>query len=155
MTNSKPRRLFSVTLIAWMVFIITIINFLRLGLTLYNWEFLTELLSPAATYPLFPIYMAVSGLVWGVVGLPLIWGIWRGKMWAPRLLLATLLFYSIYYWLDRAFLPGYPQRNSNWPFAMGINLLILIWILWVMTRQKVKDFFGEAHERSNQQPERN
>jgi hypothetical protein len=143
----KPRRPLSVSLLAWMVFIVTILNIFRLGLALYNWEFLTELLSSAVTFPIFPAYLVATGLFWGVIGLPLAWSIWRGKKWAPCLFLAELLAYSVYYWADRVFLPGYPQRNSDWTFAVGLNLLILVLSSWIMTRQKTKDFFGEAYER--------
>jgi hypothetical protein len=143
----EHRRPLSVSLVAWMVFIVTILNFLRLGLTLYNWEFLTALLSTDVIFPIFPAYLVATGLFWVVIGLPLAWGIWRGNRWAPRLFLAELMAYSIYYWADRVFLPGYPQRNSDWSFAVGLNLLILVWSLWIMTRRKTKGFFGEVYER--------
>jgi len=155
MTDSTPHRPLSVTLLAWMAFIVTIVNFLRLGLSLYNWEFLEGLLPSAVSLPLFPAYLALTGLVWGSVWLPLAWGIWRGKLWAPHFTLAALLAYTIYYWLDRILLTGDLRQNLNWPFSLGLNLLILLWSLWILTRPRAKIFFGEVHERGTRQPERN
>ena len=146
MNKPTHRRLLSVTFLALMVFIGAILNLLRLGLALRNWAYLSELLSSVEIPSIFPAYLAVSGLVWGLVGLLLAWGIWKGESWAPRFLFAVLLVYSAYYWIDRLFLSGYPQRISNWPFALSVNLLILLWSVWVMTRQRTRYFFGEAHE---------
>jgi hypothetical protein len=116
-----------------------------MGLALFNWNFLAELLSSEDAAPLFPTYLAVTGFTWGVVGLPLIWSIWRGKHRAPYFLLAVMLAYSVYFWTDRLFIPGYPLRNSDWPFAVSLNLLILFGSLWIITRRNVREFFGEAH----------
>ena len=129
-----------------MVFIATIVNLLRLGLSLYNWEVLAGLFSSTSSQPWLPVYLAISGLVWGSLGLPLTLGLWKGKSRTPYLYLAALVAYSLYYWLDRMFLAGYPQRNYNWPFALTVNLLILLYSLWTFTRPRIRLFFGVRYE---------
>ena len=137
----KSRRPFSVTLIVCLVLIVTIAAWARLWLSISEWNFLSELLSFS------PAYLSVTGSLWGLVGLPLIWGLWRGKSWAPGFIRLAVLVFSLYYWADRVILSGYANRNANWPFALAINLIVGIWIFWVLTRPKTKNFFGDVHER--------
>jgi len=141
MSPTKFRRPFSVTLLAWLVFIVALLNLLRLVLTLTRWQFLVELL------PFSPAYLAVSGWIWFLIGLPVAWGMMRGKHWAPGFTLAIFLAYSIYYWLDRLLLPGYPERKSDWPFVAGLNLVILLGSFYVLYCPKGRRFFGEVDER--------
>lgn len=142
----KRRRPFGVTLLAWSVLIVTVINLTRLALALQNWDFLVELL------PISPLYQALSGLFWGLIGLPLLWGLWQGKNWAPIYWGLALLAYSVYYWADRLLLPGYEGRNINWPFALGVNLFLLVWSLWVLSHPKASNYFGVMHEREPENP---
>ncbi len=143
----KRKRPFSVTFLAGLVLLVAVSNILRLAQAVLDWGFLAGLLA------YLPVYLALTGLVWGALGLPLAWGIWRGKSWAPRICHLALLIYSIYYWFDRLVLPGYVGRNSNWQFAAGINLLILVWDFWSLTHRKARDFFGEVYERKPQSTE--
>jgi len=139
----KPRRPFSVTLIACLVLTVTIANWARLGLSIREWDFLAGLL------PFSPAYLSLSGFLWGAVGLPLIWSLWLGKNWAPGYIRLYMLAFSLYYWADRFLLAGYTDRNDNWPFALAMNLILGIWILWVLSRPRTKNFFGEMHERKS------
>jgi len=142
-TTSPGRRPLSVTLPACLVFIVSILNLTRLILTLQNWEFLDVLI------PMSPAYLALSGLFWSLLGLLLTWGIWLGKPWAPKLTLISIVAYSIYYWSDRLFAPGYPQRVSGSNFLIGLNLLIAMWSLWMLSRPKARKFFGEINEKKS------
>jgi hypothetical protein len=143
---TKPRRPLSVTLLAGLVLIVAVVYFTRLARAILEWEFLLNLL------PISPAYLAVSGLVWSVVFTCLAWGIWRGRAWALRWCWLALFAFSLYYWLDRLFMPGYPGRNTNWPFSLGANLLVLAWSGWVLSRPKARSFFGERYERGSENP---
>lgn len=140
----KPRRPFSIKLLFGLVSIVTMVNLVRVVLTLQRWQFLDDLL------PMSPAYLVICGLVWCLAGLPLLWGLWRGEVWAPRATLLASLAYSLYYWVDRLLTPGYTGRNFNWPFALGMNLVILLWSFWVLSRPKAGYYFGEMHERRSQ-----
>jgi hypothetical protein len=139
-TTSPTHRPLSITLLAWFVLVVTILNLLRLVMTLRNWEFLAGLL------PMSPVYLALSGLSWCLLGFPLTWGIWLGKSWAPKFTLISIIAYSIYYWSDRLFAPGYPQRSSGSYSFIGLNLLIAMWSLWILSRPNARKFFGEINE---------
>ena len=72
-----------------------------------------------------PIYIAVTGAVWLVLGLILIWSIWRGQPGAAKLLLGAASGYTVWYWADRLLLQS---PRANWPFAIIVNILLLAYI---------------------------
>jgi hypothetical protein len=141
MKPSRPRRPLGVTLFALLVLTFAVLNLLRLLQTIQNWDFLADLLN------ISPAYLLLSGLIWTVVGFPLALGIWRGWRLAYYLSPVILLSYSLYFWADRLLLSGYPERQQNWPFVAALNLIIIVWSLWVLTRPKAMAYFGELHER--------
>jgi hypothetical protein len=132
--NPKTSRPFSVTLLTLGVLIVAVMNLTRLARGAALWDFLAEIL------PLSPMYFVLTGLVWSLTGVALMWGLWRGASWTPRLTLLAALAYSVYYWIDRLFLAS-SARMINWPFAAGVNLLLLVWLLWIFRRPATKAFF--------------
>ena len=140
MKQTRKRRPFGVTLFALLVLSFAVLNLLRLIQAFQKWDLLTALL------PFSPIYLLLSGLLWAVVGFPLAWGIWRGSRLAYQLSPVFLVVYSLYIWADRLLLSVYPERLNNWPFIAALNILILAWSLWVLTRPKALIFFGEKNE---------
>lgn len=136
--RARRRRPRSVTLLALGVLSIAIIHLVRFVMALRQWDFLASIL------PIPPGIIAASGLVWALVGAPLAWITWRGKRQAPAALLLGFVAYSLYYWCDRLGL-GRGEALTNWPFAAAVNLLVLGWLSWVLTRRNVKAYFGEMH----------
>jgi len=130
----------SVTIITWFVLIIAVMNLLRLIQAILQWNFLLEVI------PVHPAYIAVSGLIWGVSGLALVWGLLRGLSWAPRLTRIFMVGYSVYYWLDRLFLFNPVDKTTNLIFLMSLTVIIILWVFWSISRQGAKDYFGEYHE---------
>jgi uncharacterized membrane protein (DUF2068 family) len=123
------------------VLIVAVMNLARMGEALVSWKFLETLL------PVSPAYLAVTGLVWGTLGLLAAWRLWQGQLWASWFGLALIISFSVYYWVDRLFLPGYPGRNSNWLFSAGMNLLLIAISVWILARPKAKRFFEATDER--------
>lgn len=132
-------RPFRVTLLALGVLSIAVLNLFRLVQTIQEWSFLSGLL----TIP--PLYLALSGLGWGLVGLVLAGGLWLGRPWAPRLTRLASLAYCLYYWLDRLLLVNPAIWRTNLPFTAGATLILLIIVLWILSVRKVKAFFGEIY----------
>jgi hypothetical protein len=144
-----PRPL-SVTLLALGVLSIAGLNLVRFILAISRWQFLSNL--PGVS----PLYLALSGLIWSVVGIVLFWSLWRGLPWAPRLLQAVMLTYAAYYWLDRIFLAEHlvtgPQGSLspflplNWPFTITITAILMVVAVWILSRPGTKIYFGERYE---------
>lgn len=130
------KRPFSATLLTWMVLIIASLNWLQLVMVLRQWTFLRSL-SPA----LLVFYLAIIGLFWGLVGSLLVWGLFLGLPWAPRLMQIAAPVYAVYYWLDRLLIADPSAIASRWPFAFGLTILLLGSTFWVLSRSKVQQFY--------------
>lgn len=141
MSDHQPhfRRPFGVTLLALGVLILAGINLDRFIEAIRLWEYLSQLL------PVSPLYLAVTGLVWGLAGIPIALGLWRGWRWAPRLTRLGVLAYLLYYWVDRLSIENQSGQSVNLPFAAGATLVILVYVFWLLSLRKVKNFFGETH----------
>lgn len=144
-SQSQQKRLsrpWSVTMLAIGVLIFSGFHLLRFMWALELWDFLIGLL------PIHPLYLALSGLVWSLIGLIMTWGLWRGHRWAPLTTFLAVLAYSMYYWLDRLILSP-SGGGSNLPFAIAANLVLLIVVGWILYRRKSKAYFGEMNDRKS------
>jgi uncharacterized membrane protein (DUF2068 family) len=135
----RVRRPLSVTLLALGVLTLAGINLLRFAVSLQQRAFLSSLL------PLEPLYLTISGLVWAVLGLLLVWGLWSGRGWAVLMTQIGILVYSTYFWLDRIFLAQGVGRN--WLFALALNLFLLVIVYWILSSRKAKAYFGALNDR--------
>ncbi len=138
--QTKRRRPFAVFLLVLLVLFFAVLNLARAVQVAEIWEAL-KMLSRVA-----PVYLLLSGVVWVFICLGLALGLWRGWRTAWLAALPVFALYSAYAWIDRLVVPGYEQRNQNWPFMLGVNLLILALSAWILTRRKVRNFFGGTHE---------
>jgi len=133
---NQHKRPFSATLLTWVVLIITSLNWLQLSMVLRQWVFLQNI---SHRLPVF--YLAVTGLIWGLVGSFLVWGLFLGRRWAPRLMQIAAPIYAVYYWLDRLLIANPAALISRWPFATGLTILLLGSMIWVLSRPKVQQFY--------------
>ena len=137
----KRRRPRSVTWLAVGVLMLTGIQFVRLYNTLSKWDYLHTL---SLSVP--PVFFAITGMIWGTIGLALWWGLWRGKSWAVRHTRIAAIVFALYYWIDRLFLMINPLRVTSYPFAIGMTFILLAATMWILSRPKAQLFFGEIHE---------
>jgi hypothetical protein len=144
--SSPTPRPASVTILVLGVLIIASLNITRLILGIKYWDFLV-------TWPgISPLYITLTGLLWALTGLLLLWGLYKAKNWAPRLMQAEALTYASYYWLDHIFLVDHPASGVvgaqhallpvNWRFAAGMTVVCLAFTAWTLSRAKVKAYFG-------------
>ena len=140
MNNTK--RPLIVTSLAVVVLTISVLNLIRFIQAISLWKVLLDL--PG----LPPVYLAASGLIWILFGLPLSWGLWRGNARAPAAARILCVAYFIYEWVERFVMARMGNELENWPFFLAFTLLSLSVIFWGLSRGKVKAFFGERHEPS-------
>ena len=130
----------SVTILTILVLIFAASKVVRFIESIQSLAFFSEIL------PFPAVYLVLSGLFWTVISIPLILGLWLGAGWAPWYTRIMSIAYSIYYWLE-FYVLVFPNRSiSNWPFLLGINIVILAWIYWILSRKRVKTYFGEDNE---------
>ena len=135
-TIRQNKRPFSATLLTWVVLILASLGWLQLITVLRGWSFLQSL-SP--TPPLF--YLAITGLIWGLLGTFLVWGLFLGRPWAPRLMQISAPIYAAAYWFDRLLIAKISAIASRWPFVLGLTILLLGFTFWALSRPKVRYFY--------------
>ena len=133
MTGWPP---FRVTVLTWVVLILTVWNALRLW-TAFAWK---AQLSEYAVHT-GPLYVGLTAAVWVAVGFKTLWGLWQPGKLSRKFTLAASLVYTAWYWTDRLFLQ---QERSNWPFAVILNFLLLVYVFFSTNSSY---FQREAYER--------
>lgn len=139
-TKPDRQRLLSVTLLAVMVLIISGVNLVRFIKSLYLWEFLSSL--PGIS----PFYLAFTGLLWTLIGLPTFWLLWRGRPGMPVVTIMVALAYSLYYWLDRTLIADPTVERTNVPFVAGFTVILLLYTAWTLTRPGSIFFFSNYNK---------
>ena len=134
------RRTLSVTLLSALVLILAVIHLIRMIIALEDWGFLLSILSFS------PIYLVITGFFWSLTGFIIFYFLWRGKKFAAYLTFGYLLSFTIYFWFDRLIMPGFRERNVDWPFSMILNGILLLWSVWVVTRPNAKSYFEGTNE---------
>lgn len=136
------KRPFAVTCLAILVLTITATQLLRASAALSAFGFLSEMLDQ-----LLPAFFVLSGLAWGVLGMWLARGLWRGAAWAPRAARWGLLAFTAFGWLDRLVLQARGPQSTNWAFQSIVTLLLLVIVFAALALPQVQAFFGEKDER--------
>lgn len=137
--TAKQKRPASVTWLAVGVLILAGIYLLRAALAVRDWAFLAGLPSVS------PLYVFLTGLIWTAAWLPVFWGLWTGRIWAPRRAQTTLFVFLVYFWLDRLLLfhPYGPDGSDPARLFWGIaSLLSAGLMVWMTTNKKARVFFG-------------
>ena len=134
------KRPFSVTILLWLVLSLTAWSGLRLYSAIAWWSPLLEFASPPS-----PWYIAISGGVWLVASIILLWGMWQAKAWIRYALLGCGAGYTVWYWCDRILLQ---TSNTNWPFALFVTVTLLIILIVCVFIPGTKTFLSksEAHD---------
>src|SRR5512143_1822720 len=104
---------FRVTVFMWLVLILTAWNALRLW-TAVAWRARFAEFAPSPG----PIYIGLSGTVWVMTGLFVVWSLWQQKPWTRGLIVAGAAAYTVWYWLDRLLLQ---KERTNWAFSLVLN----------------------------------
>lgn len=97
-----------------------------------------------------PLYLALTGLFWGIFGVITVVGLWRIKKWglnAARILAVT---YAGYYWINQVFVGTSEIRSSNWPFLGGVTVVLLAAVLGSLAHPAVNNFYGEDDDQKKQ-----
>jgi hypothetical protein len=137
--DKRPRRPFSVTLLAVGVLTIAGIHLIRLLQAIQNWGFLAEL--PGVS----PLYLALTGLFWAAAGFPLGLALLLGLPAAPAAARLMAAVYTIYYWSNRLFAAyragSFQTPGFAWGFAAILTVLSLVLVFWILSRPKAQAFF--------------
>jgi hypothetical protein len=132
--SSKPP--FRAILLLCLVLLFTAWHILRVWTALAWQGTLHEFSSQPAVW-----VIVLSGIIWALAGVIFIWSIWREKEWAKTFLLGTTAGYTAWYWAERLL---WQMPRPNWPFAVILNLVLVIFIIYT-----TKSPAREAYERES------
>jgi hypothetical protein len=130
---SRPRPL-GVTLLGLGVLTLSAVFLIRLA---------TGLRPPSFPNTIPAWYLPLTGAFWGVVGLSLAYAMLAGKRWAPSFVRLTALAFTCWYWVDRLLLARSDYAMLSRPADAVINLMLLVVLLWGLSRGGAREYFGE------------
>ena len=138
------QRPFSVTLLLWMVLSLSAWGAIRSFAALRWWDVLYEF-----NASLTPLDLLITGVLWGIAGVVLLWSIWIGKAWSRIAILISILLWLAEYWIERLF---FETPRSNLPFALILSILLLVVALVTTLNKHTRNFYlrSEEHEQSNE-----
>jgi hypothetical protein len=137
--SNLPVRL---TLVAVLVLIITTWNLLRLYAAI-AWFPALEHYAP---YP-GPVYTAITGGVFALLGLGILVSGWRRQAWTPRLTLLAAWMYTGWAWADRLFVRSQVLTGRVLDAILAAALLGLVTAV-ALDRRNAAYFRREANERT-------
>ena len=132
--NTHARLPLRITLLLWLVLILTAWNLTRLA-TGIGWRVTLETYAP---WP-GPLYIGLTGATWTLIGLFLLWSFIRRAPWCRISFLIAGFIYGSWDWLDKLLIQ--PQLRLNWPFDLLITLILLGFTIAVVLDPQNKIFF--------------
>jgi len=136
------KRPFGVTLLLWLVLILIVWGAVRFLATLHAWDFLLEFESS-----LSPLYLAVTGAGWSVVGCVLLWSMFINQPWTRQAILIAIVVWLIEYWVERIF---FQAPRANLLFSVTGSVFMLGTVLASTLHKSTRDFFTRSEEYEQQ-----
>jgi hypothetical protein len=141
------KRSFGVTLLLWMVLILSAWGAVRFFAALRWWNVLNEFEAG-----LSPLYLSITGAGWGVAGGVLFVNMWNAKAWARPTIAISALLWLIEYWIERIF---FQSPRANLPFTLSCLTTVIVITVVLAIFPHIQSFFtkSEEHEQPDQKPD--
>ena len=121
--NKKAKRPFIILALCLIFLVPIILGWIRVQQAIQNWNLAQSLVGSFLTG-----YTLVSGVLWGLIAIPAVVGLWLHTPWARWVAWVAAIFYLFTYWLEKIFLVKSPTQWTNWPFDAGITILLLFFV---------------------------
>jgi hypothetical protein len=109
------------------------LGWLRLQQSIVNWQWLVSIgVTPG------PLYLAITGGLWGVAGLAAGIGLWLRWPWARLVAKIAVIFLVISYWADRLAFSRAGDDQANLVFAIIVSLIGMGFVFAELSRQEVR-----------------
>ncbi len=132
---------FLLKLVLWIMALWTILGWLRFSQTIIQHSLIIELTSTGVFY-----YLLFAGLMWGGLGLVVLWGWVNRSGWTPAILWFAGFFYPLFYWIERALLWKDVESQRNWPFMLVLTLAWLVLVALSLRSEKTRRYFSAKHD---------
>jgi len=111
---NRPR---TITIICSLFLLFGLFNILKLSQVILQWKTLISL-----QISISPLYLVISGFIWGISGLFISWSLWVGKSWARKPALGIILLYTFTFWIDLIWIAEPAVLQTHWI----INLILTV-----------------------------
>lgn len=116
--SENDHRPWSITVLSLGIAAASLSGWLRFIQALLQWQVLQSLdLSVSA------LYLALTGALWGLLGLVSAVGLWQGWPRARTGTLVLTLLFMLWYWVDFLWLKAPEISRRGWPFSLTLSLL--------------------------------
>jgi hypothetical protein len=135
---SRPKRPLPLKLIFWIFTLWSLLGWLRFARALGERDLIMSLVGPVLNG-----YLLLAGLAWGLLALPVLWGLLSRAIWTPTVLQVTAVLYPLLYWLERLLLWQDPNAHRNWPLML---LLTIAWgglVVWGLRSAQNSEFLTQ------------
>jgi hypothetical protein len=96
--------------------LLSLFGWLRVWQSLEDWPWLVRYNATPG-----PVYLVLSGGLWGLMGLVTGVGVWQRWRWSFWYSTGAAVVYAAWYWVDRLALARSVVGQVNWPFAAGLT----------------------------------
>lgn len=132
----RPRRPILLTLVLWTFVLWTALGWLRFYGALTRRMLILEVLPGWIFW-----YLVIAGLIWGLAGLPVIWGVVFRAGWVQKMIPIAATLYPLIYWVERLLIWRSTAEQSNWPFMLLLTGLWFGLVIWVLRSGRVRRYF--------------
>jgi hypothetical protein len=95
-----------------------------------------------------PLYISATGAFWTLMGLFLLWCLWRGQRGTRLMFVVASSLYAIWVWADRLFFQT--QMRANWPFDLILTIVLFIFTIIIVLHPRDKIYLErETYERES------
>ena len=115
---------------------ISLLGWLRLEQAVYNREWLSGLVSS-----IFPVYLSISGFIWGTAGLAEAVALWFNLKVAHQYARAMIIIMASWFWVERIYLTRSQTGWSNLPFSIIFTSVCLVYAFVVLEHPHQKHYF--------------
>ena len=134
------KRPFSVTLTIVLVLMLAVWNAIRTFTSIQWHNTLNEYTSTSSF-----VFGTAFGVIWLIMSVVLLFGIWQKKPWSAKMLLGAAAAYTVWVWVGR-FTRQTPAQDTGFTIIINLDCLILIYFT-------SKSLTREAYERDTKNPE--
>ncbi|MEA2008266.1 MAG: hypothetical protein U9O54_04025 [Chloroflexota bacterium] len=136
---SKPQCPWPVIVLALIIVVAAGIHWLKFLMAIQRWDTIES-----APTLVSPLYLALSGLGWGLVSIPLVWGLWKGKPWARTGVQIAGVLYTLAAWIDSLWIAAPDVVQTRWPFALSLSILGLGFLFTTVHCPASRYFFNKT-----------
>jgi hypothetical protein len=136
-SERKTKRPRIITYLSILAFVFSIFHLIRFSQALIQRDILIDL-----PLSISPLYLVVSGLVWGLSALVLVWSLWTGRSWARAFCLIFSLIYTFFFWIDLIWVADPIVLQTRWLFNLGLTLLALTSIYLILKSESSRNYFN-------------